>query len=100
MPIDRRDQHWRAAARTEIAEQRPDENRRQNAEPRHDMRHVEPGDGEIERTVAVGARGKILGAPLEILHHDENDAENERRADAGEILAAPAATHAAIAEYQ
>src|SRR6185312_14628517 len=39
-------------------------------------------------------------APLEILHHDENDAENERRADAGEILAAPAATHAAIAEHQ
>src|SRR6185437_2594299 len=97
VPVDRRDQHWRAAPRAEIAQHRPNQDGQEHEQSHRDVHQVESGDGEIERVVAAGAPGEALVSPLEALNYCENDAEQQGEGNPRQQLAAGATPDAAIA---
>src|SRR4051812_49126406 len=84
MPIERADGNCRVAERAEIIQCHP---------PRHDgeqdiadyhMRHVEAGDGEVQRSVGMRVDRERFALPLEHLDDDENDPEQQAETDAAD----------------
>src|SRR5579862_9314592 len=97
MPIERADQHRRVVALVEIAGFRPDEHSNQRENSDSHMRHVQAGDGEIERSISARRHAERFSVPFETLDHEKENPENDAERETAAMLPAGASAHAALA---